>query len=67
MALGVMEFTVILNIPHLTRVLHPTRRSVRGELMVTRVCTVLQELLMLTLMCTVPMMGILSPLRLKIQ
>ena len=63
--LGVTELTVTLNIPHLTRVLHPTSRSVRGELIVTRACTIFHELSMLTLMCAVPMMGILSPLTLK--
>merc|ERR1711955_109114 len=65
--LGVMELTVTLNMPHLTKVLQPTSRSVRGELTVTRACTIFQELSMLTLMCASPMIGILSPNTLYIQ
>ena len=60
-AVGPMEFTVSLNMPHLTKVFQPTRRSVRGLFFVTKAWMTFRELSMVTVKLVVPMMGILSP------
>ena len=67
MAFGPIVLTVILKMPHLTKVFHPTRRSVRGLFFVTRAWMTFQEFSMLTVRVVVTMMGILSPETLNIQ
>ena len=66
MAFGPMVLIVILKMPHLAKVFHPTSRSVKGLFSVTKAWMLFQELSMLTLKSAVPMMGMRSPEMLNI-